>query len=138
MRFSTVIMAAQEVKPIFYATDGVWKAIIQLGMIAVLMLIAHVLRRKLPVIRKSLMPVSVIAGFLMLGVKLLLRYAFRIDDLFDTEFLDTIVYHCIALGFIAMSLRAAEKKQSGAALAGAKSGAVIVGSYSYRRSSALR
>ena len=72
MRFSTVIMAAQEVKPIFYATDGVWKAIIQLGMIAVLMLIAHVLRRKLPVIRKSLMPVSVIAGFLMLGVKLLL------------------------------------------------------------------
>ncbi|MBR6006827.1 MAG: hypothetical protein IK064_04300 [Clostridia bacterium] len=129
MRFSTVIMAAQEVKPIFYATDGVWKAIIQLGMIAVLMLIAHVLRRKLPVIRKSLMPVSVIAGFLMLGVKLLLRYAFRIDDLFDTEFLDTIVYHCIALGFIAMSLRAAEKKQSGAALAGAKSGAVIVGSY---------
>ena len=113
---------------IFYATPGVWNMIVQLGIIAALMLFANLLRRRIPFIRRSLMPVSVLAGFLMLGIKLLLRKGFRIE-LFDHELLDTLVYHCIALGFIAMSLRVSKKVAEGSALAGAKSGAAIVGSY---------
>lgn len=129
MLFSPVLMA-EEAKTIFYSTPGVWNAIIQLGVIAALMLVANMLRRRIPFIRKSLMPVSVIAGFLMLGIKLLLRYVFKKDDIFDPELLDTVVYHCIALGFIAMSLRVTQKQPgSGVALAGAKTGAAIVGAY---------
>ncbi|MBQ7060852.1 MAG: hypothetical protein IJM85_03615 [Clostridia bacterium] len=116
-------------KPIFYSTPGVWNLIVQLSMIAVLMLAANLLRRRVPFIRRSLMPVSVIAGFIMLAIKLILQKAFKIDNLFDIEVLDTLVYHCIALGFIAMSLRVSEKVRDGRALAGAKSGAAIVGSY---------
>lgn len=128
--FFSPVMLAEETKVIFYSTHGVWNAIIQLGIIAALMLAANMLRRRIPFIRKSLMPVSVIAGFLMLGIKLLFRYAFKMDKIFDQELLDTVVYHCIALGFIAMSLRVTGKEPgSGAALAGAKSGAAIVGAY---------
>ena len=123
------VLLAAEPKSIFYATPGVWNAVIQLGIIAALMLISNMLRR-IPFIRKSLMPVSVIAGFLMLAIKLLLDKVFSIKDLFNIELLDTLVYHCIALGFIAMSLRTTEKAASkGAAAAGVKSGAMIVATY---------
>ena len=128
MMLITCTAASTDVKPIFYAKPGVWNLIIQLGVIAVLMLVANLLRRRIPFIRKSLMPVSVLAGFLMLALKLVLQKGFHIDDFFDIELLDTLVYHCIALGFIAMSLRVG-KKVEGSGLAGAKSGAAIVGSY---------
>ena len=118
-----------EVQTIFYATPGVWNLIVQLGMIAVVMLLANMLRRCVPAIRKSLMPVSVLAGFLMLAGKLVLRNAFHIDHLFDISLLDALVYHAIALGFIAMSLRSGSGKHGAGALDGVKSGAVVVGAY---------
>lgn len=117
-----------EASGIFYATDGVWNAVFQMGLIAAFILVANMLRR-LPFIRKSLMPVSVIAGFMMLAVKLVLDKGFGVKSFFDMELMDTLVYHCIALGFIAMSLRVPERKEKGAGLVGAKSGALIVGSY---------
>ena len=127
--FSPVLLEA-EAKSIFYATSGVWSAIIQLGMIAGLMLFANMLRRQIPFVRKSLMPVSVIAGFLMLAIKIVLDKCFGIRDLFNIELLDTVVYHCIALGFIAMSLRVIDTKGAeGERAVGARSGALIVGSY---------
>ena len=115
--------------PIFYATHGVWNFVIQLGLIAAIMLLANFLRRQIPFVRRSLMPVSVIAGFMMLGLKLLLEKGFNLTNVFDHELLDTLVYHCIALGFIAMSLRTAAKTQESGDAAGVKSGAAIVGSY---------
>ncbi|MBQ4447566.1 MAG: hypothetical protein II897_04670 [Clostridia bacterium] len=115
--------------PILYATHGVWNFVIQLGLIAAIMLLANFLRRQIPFVRRSLMPVSVIAGFMMLGLKLLLEKGFKLTNVFDHELLDTLVYHCIALGFIAMSLRTAAKTQESGDAAGVKSGAAIVGSY---------
>ena len=114
---------------IFYAGAGVWNAVFQMGLIALFILAANVLRRCVPFIRRSLMPVSVLAGFMMLIVKLVLDKGFGVRDFFDMELMDTLVYHCIALGFIAMSLRAAEKKEKKAAAVGARSGALIVGAY---------
>ena len=114
---------------IFYSTISVWNLIIQLGIMAVLLLLAHFLRQRLPIIRKSLMPISVLAGFMMLGIKLLLERGFGVTNLFNAELLETLVYHCIALGFIAMSLRTVDTSGEKKASAGAKSGAAIVGSY---------
>lgn len=129
MNLLPLLMDAEaEANAIFYATHGVWNIIIQLGIIAALMLIANLLRR-LRFVRKTLMPVSVIAGFMMLALKLVLEKGFGVKELFDRELLDTLVYHCIALGFIAMSLRVADKKAQEARAAGAKSGALIVGAY---------
>ena len=126
--FLTPVLLEAEAAPIFYATHGVWNVIIQLGIIAVLMLIANMLRRCIPFVRKSLMPVSVLAGFMMLAFKLILQKGFG-KELIDVEFLDTVVYHCIAMGFIAMSLRTADEHAKEAKAAGAKSGALIVGAY---------
>ena len=100
-----------------------WVFIIQIGLIAGAILLAQLLRQRVPLIRKSLMPVAVLAGFLLLIAKYL---GLRLDE----QILEMLVYHGIALGFIAMSLRVPVGKQdSGGDLTGLKSGAVIVSTY---------
>lgn len=103
---------------------NLWNIIIQLGIIAAAMLFCNLLRRRLPFIRNTLMPISVLAGFLLLILK-----CCGVLTL-DAELMEILVYHCIALGFIAMSLRVSDgaKREKGD-LGGVKSGAVIVSSY---------
>ncbi|MBQ5977807.1 MAG: hypothetical protein IJL51_06700 [Oscillospiraceae bacterium] len=106
------------------ANQELWSFIIQLGLIAGAILLAQLLRQKVSLIRKSLMPVAVLAGFLLLIAK----YAGLVK--LDGAIMETLVYHGIALGFIAMSLRVPAQKQSaGGNLTGLKSGAVIVSTY---------
>ena len=106
------------------ANQELWSFIIQLGLIAGAILLAQLLRQKVSLIRKSLMPVAVLAGFLLLIAK----YAGIVR--LDGAIMETLVYHGIALGFIAMSLRVpAEKQNAGGDLTGLKSGAVIVSTY---------
>ena len=105
------------------ANHDLWNPVIQVGVIAGLILLANVLRRKIPFVRRSLMPTSVLAGFMLL----ILRWGGILDA--DTIFLEKLTYHALALGFIAMSLRVPEKGSASGALIGSKSGALIVSTY---------
>ena len=106
------------------ANKALWDAVIQLGLIAGAILLANILRLKIPAVRKSLMPVAVLGGFLLLFAKY-----FGIVRL-NNRLMEMLVYHGIALGFIAMSLRVPPEKQNEEHdLIGLKSGAVIVSSY---------
>lgn len=105
------------------ANIELWDAVLQFCIIAAIMLLANVLRRKIPFIRKSLMPTAVLGGFLALG----LRYA---GLPLNIGFMENITYHTIGLGFIALSLqRPAGKEERRKDLAGIKSGALIASSY---------
>ncbi len=106
------------------ANITLWSPIIQIGTIAGLILLANVLRRKIPFIRRTLMPTAVLAGFLLLLLKSL-----GILEIIHTEFLESLTYHALALGFIALSLRKPEKNNESGALIGSKSGALIVSTY---------
>ena len=106
------------------ANIQLWDFVIQLGIIAVCIMVATFLRNNIPAIKKSLMPVAVVAGFFMLFLKLL-----NIVKI-DVNIMEELVYHCIALGFIAMSLRVpVEKTERKGDRIGLKSGALIVGTY---------
>ncbi len=105
------------------ANTGLWAPIIQIGIIASLMMLSNVLVRKVPFIRKTLLPLSVLAGFILL----ILRTAGIVN--MSAEFLETLTYHALALGFIAMALRVPEKSSASSALTGARSGALIVSTY---------
>jgi len=101
-----------------------WSAILQIGIIAATILVANFLRKKVAFIRKTLMPTAVLGGFLLLIAKTL-----GIINI-DNTFMENLTYHCIAIGFIAMSLRVPSKEGVDKGdLVGLKSGAVIVGSY---------
>ena len=106
------------------ANTSLWGFIIQLALIAGAILLATFLRQKVPFIRRSLMPVAVLGGFLLLIVK----YTGLVHV--DNTLMEMLVYHGIALGFIAMSLRVPEEasSQSGS-FTGLKSGAIIVSTY---------
>lgn len=104
---------------------GLWSPVVQLGIIALLVLISNILRLKVPFVKKTLMPTSVLAGFLLL--------AFKYTHLIEIEpgLLDALTYHGIALGFIAMSLRVTKNdfSQGGGVRTAINSGAMIVSSY---------
>ena len=50
-----------------------WGAVIQFGIIGGFVLIANILRRKIKLVRNSLMPTAVLAGILLLILSNLLR-----------------------------------------------------------------
>jgi glutamate:Na+ symporter, ESS family len=107
-----------------YLNASLWNSIIQFGIIAASLLIANMMRRKIPFFRNSLLPTAAIAGFIIL----LLRSAGILKV--DMEFMELLIYHGIALGFIAMALRipTGVKEEKGN-MVGLKSGAIIIGSY---------
>ena len=49
-----------------------WSGIIDFAIIGLLVLLSNTLRRKVPFLRKYVIPTSIIAGFLGLGIKYLL------------------------------------------------------------------
>jgi len=106
------------------ANTQLWSGIIQIGIIALVILIANIIRQKVAIVKKTMIPTAVIGGFILL----LLKVTHLLE--LDSQFLETVTFHGIAIGFIAMSLKIPEKSQkSDANLTGLKSGAIIVGSY---------
>lgn len=105
------------------ANPFVWVGVIQLGIIAAALLIANGLRRKVTIIRKSLMPTAALAGFLLL----VLRTAGMPG--IDNAFFETIIYHSIAVGFIALSLQVPSITSKRRSHGGLKSGMLIVSVY---------
>ena len=105
------------------ANASLWNVIIQLGLIAGAILVSNALRSKVRAIRQAMMPVAVMAGFLLL----LLKYLGLVR--IDGEIMEILVYHGIALGFIAMSLRVPDKSANRKDQAALKSGMIIVSTY---------
>lgn len=105
------------------ANTALWAPIVQIGIIAGLILLANAMRRKIPLVRKSLIPTAVLAGFILLILRTL-----NIINM-SAEFLETLTYHALALGFIAMSLRIPNKESGEGALTASKGGALIVSTY---------
>lgn len=107
------------------ANVALWSPIFQVGIIALLVILSNVLRLKIPFVRKSLMPTAVMAGFILLACEYL-----GIVKI-DSDLLEMITYHSIAIGFIALSLRVNKKDAASSSGFGTavKSGAVIVSTY---------
>lgn len=107
------------------ANSALWNGIIQFGTISGILLLANLMRRKIPFIKKSLMPTAVLGGFLLLLLRLCNIVQMNMD------ILEMITYHGIALGFIALSLRVPHLEQNADVdrLTAPKSGALIVSTY---------
>jgi len=107
-----------------YASPQVWNFIIQLGIIAGAVLFSELLTSKVKFFRGMRMPIGVMAGFILLILK-----SIGLVNI-NANLMEMLVYHCIALGFIAMSLRTTkEGNEEKGSLTGPKSGAIIVSTY---------
>jgi ESS family glutamate:Na+ symporter len=100
-----------------------WNFVIQMGILAAILLTANILRRA-PVVKKTLMPTAVLAGF----IALVLRVTGVIK--LDAALMEMVTYHTIAIGFIALSLIIPKKEGNySKAFTGSKTGALIVSTY---------
>ncbi len=100
-----------------------WTAILHLGIIGTALLIANALRYKVRLIRKSLMPTAALAGFILL----ILRSTGVIW--LDVNFFKNLIYHSIAIGFIALSLQIPSVKKQKTNKTGLSTGILIVSIY---------
>ena len=106
------------------ANHQLWNGIIQIGYLAIVILLAYFLRQSFRPVRRSLIPVAVLGGFLLLIAKEIGIVAL------NENLLSALTYHGIALGFIAMSLRTPVQREGGdESKVGFRSGAVIVSTY---------
>ena len=107
---------------------GVWSFVIQLAVLLAGMMIANMLRRMIKPLRQSLIPSSVIGGFLVLGVSVLFKNAGI--PIFQTNTLEMLTYHGLGLGFVALALKASDRiKNKKANIDVFNTGVTVVSSY---------
>ena len=88
-----------------------------LAVLLVSMLVANVIKKSIPFLRNSLLPTSVLGGFLLLVISTVYE-AITGEYLYNTAFfggngekvLEMLTYHTLALGFIASSFKRTGKK----------------------------
>ena len=110
--------------------------VITVCAVCVFMLLANIIRRKIPFFRRLLMPTAVIAGLLGLVIKevILAIWGFNI---FSELTLGALIYHLLPVGFIALCLRERDNyskefdsgKMKMERVAATKSGSLIIGYY---------
>ncbi|MDY0346146.1 MAG: hypothetical protein RBQ70_00625, partial [Acholeplasma sp.] len=100
-----------------YESFATWGPIIYFVILGILLLFGNIIRRKIPIFRKSLLPTAVIAGLIGLLIKEIVVRPMAVSGFLVTEsgiiafnnFLNLITYHTLAIGFIAMGLKVNEK-----------------------------
>ncbi len=88
-----------------------WGNMFQFIVLLALLGIATVIKLNFKFLQKHLLPVSMIAGFMGLGLSALFEFGFAIE-LFDRSFLEKLVYHLMGVGFISLALKERKKKKS--------------------------
>ncbi len=85
----------------------IWNLVVMLAVLCGGMLLANLLRRVIPFLRKSLIPSAVLAGFLILIIERI-YYSVTGISMFTTSTLEALTYHGLGIGFVAVALRSTE------------------------------
>ena len=90
---------------------SVWSLMIELTILLVGMLTANMLRRLIKPLRQSLIPSSVLGGFLILFANMAYEKIVG-TPVFSKVTMETLTYHGLGLGFVAMALRSSKRQKS--------------------------
>ena len=82
---------------------AVWAFMVQLGLLLLFLMMGNILRRTIPLFRKCLVPSALLGGALLLIVNIICKQFGFV--LVDNRLMQVITYHCLAIGFAAMSLK---------------------------------
>ena len=83
--------------------DAVWAFMVQLGLLMLFLVMGNILRRTVPLFRRCLIPSALLGGAMLLVLNLITKH-FGVVTV-DNRLMQVITYHCLALGFAAMSLK---------------------------------
>ena len=101
---------------VYFWESNVWSGMLLIAVLLGSLLVGNTLRRKIKILRNSLIPTSVIGGAVLLIIAAIYK-AITGNVMFDsaafgsngTQALEVITYHALALGFIASSLKSSDK-----------------------------
>ena len=83
--------------------DAVWSFLVQLGLLLIFLVLGNILRRTIPLFRKCLIPSALLGGACLLAVNIITK---QFDFIMvDNRLMQVITYHCLAIGFAAMTLK---------------------------------
>ncbi|MBQ3493221.1 MAG: hypothetical protein IJA88_03860 [Clostridia bacterium] len=103
-----------------------WELIVQWGILFTALLVGNTLRRKVPIINKSLLPSAVLGGIIILLLKLIPQ----VNSFINSPLMESMTYHCLALGFVALTLKEGKKQKDRKAMVTVvKTGATVVSTY---------
>ena len=83
--------------------SAVWGFLVQLGLLLLFLMLGNILRRTIPLFRKCLIPSALLGGTLLLVANIILKQFDFV--LVDNRLMQVITYHCLAIGFGAMTLK---------------------------------
>ncbi|MBP5729567.1 MAG: hypothetical protein J6X19_00040 [Clostridia bacterium] len=87
---------------------SVWSVAVNIGLLLIALLIGNALRRLILFLRKAFIPSALIGGLLLFLANLFTVHVLDFA-LIDARLMQIITYHTLCVGFIAMSLKSAEK-----------------------------
>jgi ESS family glutamate:Na+ symporter len=102
----------------FWDSDA-WSFILLFAVLLTALLVGNIIKQTIPFMRKSLVPTSVLGGLFLLIVSVI--YQLITDELLlnasifggnGMDVLEILTYHCLALGFIAMTFRPSSGKRT--------------------------
>ena len=83
--------------------DAVWAFLVQLGLLLLFLMLGNILRRTIPLFRKCLIPSALLGGTLLMITDVIAKQIGF--TLVDNRLMQVITYHCLAIGFAAMTLK---------------------------------
>lgn len=100
-----------------FSDFSVWGGINIIAVLLISLLFANLLKRKIKLLRNSLIPTSVLGGLILLAISIGYNQIFD-ENMFNTQFfggngvttLEMTTYHCLAIGFIATSFKPSKEK----------------------------
>ncbi len=108
-----------------FATPTAWSWLVQFFIIAVSLLIANLIRCKVPLLSKSLIPSALLAGLLILLLKSIPDF----NAFIHKPSMEIITYHALGLGFVALALKNNKIESRSSAMTVVETGAVTASSY---------
>lgn len=108
-----------------FATPEVWSWIIQIGIIAIGLLLGNVLRRQVPFLRKSLLPSALLGGALLLIFKAIPG----MTGLINKQSMEIITYHALGIGFVALALKNNKIESKSSTMTVIETGILTVNTY---------
>ncbi len=87
---------------------AVWSFVVQFGLLLLFLMLGNFLRCGIPLFRNFLIPSALLGGALLLVANVILKQFNFV--LVDNRLMQVITYHCLAIGFAAMSLKTEKSK----------------------------
>lgn len=91
-----------------FSDRAVWDFLVQFFILMGALLLANTIRRKISIIRKSLVPTALIGGVILLLLKLIPG----VGDVINRDMMEVFTYHCLPIGFIALALKRVKGKNN--------------------------